>query len=151
MPSACTAFERTCELFEPSARTTGRITAGSFAERNALRSLLLSFQQQIRSFQLEVDSVKRQVRTDVRTLRRLERSMANQKRQIEIARRKVRKAFLDYKEGQISNRDLVEAQEELREAENGLIQTQVDHEIGRVQLLRDLGILHLDGSGNVKE
>jgi outer membrane protein TolC len=121
------------------------------AERNALRSQLIAFRRQVRDFQLEVDSVRRQVRDGFRNLRRHRRAMANQKRQIEIARRKERKAFLDFKEGEISNRDLVEAQEELRDAENNLIQTQVNHEIVRVSLIRDLGLLRLSGEGGIEE
>jgi outer membrane protein TolC len=134
-----------------SAGLSLEIPLDRIGERNALKSLLISLKQQVRSLDLEIDSVRRQVKNSFRNLRRLTRSIRNQKRQIEIAKRKEKKAFLDFKEGQISNRDLVEAQEELRDAENGLIQTQVDYEIARVELLRDLGILRLDEAGNIVE
>ena len=45
----------------------------------------------------------------------------------------------------------MEAQEERSDAENELIQTQVDYEIARLQLLRNLGILKIDDYGIVEE
>ncbi len=134
-----------------SAGLTLEIPFDRVSANNALRAQVTAFEQSLRSFNQELDSVKRQVGNDFRNLRRLKRSIWNQGRQIEITRRKERKALLDFKEGQISNRDLVEAQEELRDAENGLIETQVNYEIARVQLLRDIGILKINDSCNIIE
>ncbi|MHC5080024.1 MAG: TolC family protein [Planctomycetota bacterium] len=150
-PSAKDFNEILLKSHSLSASLSLAIPLDRIGERNALRSSLISLKQQVRSFNLEIESIRREVKNAFRNLRRLTRSIRNQKRQIEISERREKKAFMDFKEGQISNRDLVEAQEELRNMENGLIQTQVDYEIARVGLLRDLGILDLDEFGCIVE
>ncbi len=150
-PSAEDYDEIRLRTHDFSAGLTLEIPFDRIGARNSLRTQTTALMQALRAFTGEIDAVRRQVGSDMRSLRRLKRSIGSQARQIEIARRKERKALIDFQEGEISNRDLVEAQEELRDAENSLIETQVNYEIARVQLLRDVGILKLDETGNIVE
>ena len=63
----------------------------------------------------------------------------------------MRIARIRFEAGEISNRDVVEAEEALLEAQNSLISAKVDYEIQRLQLLSDLGILFIDEQGMFKE
>lgn len=138
-------------LDNATAGITLEIPLDRVREKNDLKSAVIAFKQQVRDFLTALDNVRRDVRNDFRAVRRLKGSLKNQKRQIEIARKKERNALIIFKEGEISNRDLVDAQEELRDAENNYIQTLVDYEITRIQALRNMGILYLDLFGNIKE
>ena len=59
----------------------------------------------------------------------------------------LRIAELRFERGEIPNRDVVEANQALLDAQNALIDEQVAYEIARLQLLRDLGILFIDETG----
>ena len=47
----------------------------------------------------------------------------------------------------LKNRDLLEARQSLIDAQNALIRLKVSHFIGRLRLLRSLGILFIDEKG----
>ena len=53
--------------------------------------------------------------------------------------------------GQVDNRDVTEANDQLLEAKNRLIDERVNYEISRLQLLKDLGILFIDEKGMFQE
>ena len=54
---------------------------------------------------------------------------------------------MQFERGDLPNRDVVEAQQSLLEAQNSLVGEQVAYEIARLGLLRDLGILFIDEKG----
>ena len=56
-----------------------------------------------------------------------------------------------FKNGELSNRDVVEAEDELLLARNSLAQSLITHELERLGLLRDLGLLELDAVGVLRE
>ena len=52
-----------------------------------------------------------------------------------------------YESGDLDNRDLLEARAGLINSQNALIRQRVSHFIGRLNLMRTLGILSIDNKG----
>ena len=74
-------------------------------------------------------------------------SLDIQRRKIETEGRRVRIATIQFRAGNVPNRDVVEAEQGLLDAKNGEIQERVDYEIARLQLRRILGTLVLGPEG----
>jgi outer membrane protein TolC len=73
-----------------------------------------------------------------------------QLRNMEIAERRVGNAMLQFRNGTLSNRDVIEAQNELLNARNAWGQALVDYEIQRLQLLRNVGLMDIDPNGGIR-
>ena len=121
------------------------------SERAALRSAELSLLQSERNLVQREDEVILDVRNSLGTLRQ-------RRAQIEIGEREIRslelsleKASLEFESGLATNRDVTEAADELTDAKNEQLDRIVDHEIARLTLLRQLGLLFVDESGQVDE
>jgi outer membrane protein TolC len=121
------------------------------AERNAWRSAQIGHQQALRNFDEFEDSLKVDVHASFRALERLRHSLEIQRELIGDEERGLRIAQIRFEAGEIPNRDFVEARQSLLAAQNSLISEQVSYEIQRLRLLRDLGILFIDGHGMFKE
>lgn len=117
------------------------------AERNSYRSALISLERQRRSYALTYDSTVEEVRRSLRQLRRAENAIDIQKMLIDSEQKRLKIAQIRFQAGQIGNRDVVEAQQGLLNAQNAYIEDLVTYEIARIQLKRDLGILFLDNDG----
>jgi outer membrane protein TolC len=87
------------------------------------------------------------IRSTFRELERRVQSLEIQRQSIVDQERSLKIAQLLFEQGVNSNRDVVEAQQALLEARNALIREQVDYEISRLELIRDLGILFIDEHG----
>lgn len=121
------------------------------AERAALRNAQIARAQSLRSFAETRDRLTASVRASFRALDRRVKSLDIQRQLILDQEKTVRKAQIEFERGDATNRDLVEAQQALLEAQNALINEQVQYEIARLQLLRDLGVLFIDEQGMWKE
>ncbi|MHC4713287.1 MAG: TolC family protein [Planctomycetota bacterium] len=133
----------------------GATTAGLFLElpldrkneRNAYKGSLISLARARRTFALKEDTVKLEVRETVRNLRQVEVSLAIQTENVDLAVKRLEAAELDFKRGKVSNREIVEAQTELQDAKNALVQAQVDYLVATITLKRDIGTLRVDEKG----
>lgn len=134
-----------------SASLTFGIPLDRVNERNAYRSAEISLVRAQRSFDEFLDTVEIEVQSSVRELIRRRQSVEIQEELIEDERKNLRIAELQFEQGQIDNRDVVEASESLLDAQNRLISEQVSYEIARLSLLRELGILFIDEQGMWKE
>ena len=56
-----------------------------------------------------------------------------------------------FEAGQLGNRDVVEAQADWLRAQNALVEAILDHEVARLQLKKDIGILFITPNGTWKE
>ena len=74
-----------------------------------------------------------------------------QRKTREIAEKRARNAQLRFKSGELSNRDVVEAENELLEARNRFVQAQTDYEVQRVRLFRNMGLMDVTPEGNMME
>ncbi len=117
------------------------------SERNSYRSAQISHDQARRSLEEFEDELVIEIETAIRELKRRWQSLEIQGQQIEVQERTTRIAEIQFNQGEIENRDYLEAKQALLEAENGLISERVDFEITRLRLLMDLGILFIDENG----
>jgi outer membrane protein TolC len=117
------------------------------AERNAYRSAIISLERVRRNYELSQDDVKFEVRQAVRNLLEAEESYRIQISSLELAERRVDSTRLLQQAGRASTRDLLDAQDDLLSARNGVTRALVTHTIARLELLRDLGLLTVDQEG----
>ena len=120
-------------------------------ERNAYRSAELALASAMRDVAEFKDNLMVSVRATFRELARRKQSLDIQTELIHDQQRNVKIAQLRFEQGNFSNRDVVEAQQSLLDAQNALIREQVAYESARLGLLRDLGILFIDEKGMWKE
>lgn len=116
-------------------------------ERNAYKASIISLTRQRRSYDLALDNVKLDVRDTVRNLRQAEVTLAIQAKNVELAKSRLEAAQLLFEKGDNSNRDIVEAQTALQDAQNSYVQAQVDYLIATIQLRKDIGTLRVDETG----
>jgi len=80
-----------------------------------------------------------------------ERNVMIQKEATTIAQRKYEHSLMRFKAGEIPNRDVVEAQNELLSAKNAHVNALVSYELQRLALLRNVGLLDVMPDGRVIE
>jgi outer membrane protein TolC len=116
-------------------------------ERHSLRAAQIADRRVRRDFDEFIDAQIVDVRSTFRELERVRQSVEIQAELIADQERNVTIAQLQYERGDVSNREVVAAQDALLEARNSLIREQVNYEIARLELLRALGILFVDEHG----
>jgi outer membrane protein TolC len=117
------------------------------AQRNAYRTSLISLARARRTFQLAQDNAILDVRESVRNLRQTEVTLVIQKKTLQVSADQLEAARLYFDKGTGSNRDIVDAQTNLQNAENAYTQAQVTYFIGYLQLKKNLGTLRIDEKG----
>ncbi len=116
-------------------------------ERNAYRAEIVDLEVARRSAAAAEDAIKAQILEGLRDLGRLQETYALQENAVRIAQRRVESAQ-DLKEaGRASTRDLLEAQDDLLQAQNALTAALVDYTVSRLALFRDLGVLQVSPEG----
>jgi len=115
--------------------------------RNAYRNSMLAFDKAKRDYSEFLDTVVLEVRRSYRELNQSRQSYELQVRNVELARRRRTLAALQQKEGQASARDVLEAEDALREAQNGLTAAAVGYATTRLAFLADLGLIEVDEKG----
>ncbi len=121
------------------------------ANRNNYRNAMIAWQQSQRDLDLLVDQVVLDVRQTYRRLLRTSRTYQLQLRSFQIAERRRKLAVLQQKQGQASARDVLEAEEALRNSQNGLTSAIVTYTTTRLQFLASLGMLGADEEGMIYE
>lgn len=120
-------------------------------EQNAYRSAQISSARAQRNFEQFRDDLIVQIASSYRELVRRRQSFEIQRELMEGQEKNVKIAQIRFEQGDISNRDVVEAKESLLEARNSQINERVNYEISRLGLLRNLGILFIDEKGMFQE
>ena len=116
-------------------------------ERNAYRAAEIALGRARRDLEQFEDQLRVQIQSSFRELTRRLKSLDIQRQLIADQTKNLGIAELRFERGDIPNRDVVEARQSLLDAQNALIDEQVNYEIERLQLLRDLGILFIDDTG----
>jgi len=119
------------------------------AARNAYRSSTLSLDQARRSHQRAEDDVILAIRDSLRQLAQQRLQIGIENQNIESLRKSVRKAEIDYYNGNASNRDVVEALDSLTGALNAQNDRHVAYEVARLNLLQQMGLLFIDREGGI--
>ncbi len=84
---------------------------------------------------------------DARALQKAKTTRLIQDRSRVQSRNRLEKAQIDYKAGRINNRDLLEAQENIRSAETQYYAALSDYRAAELKLRRDTGLLTIDKEG----
>jgi len=98
-----------------------------------------------------LDRVVLDVRAAYRELVQSKQSYELQERSVVIATRRHRLAQLQQKQGELSPTDVLDAEQDLRQAENGRTSALVSYNNTRVRFLADLGLLDVNEKGSVHE
>ena len=119
--------------------------------RNTYRDAMIAMEKAKRDLGEFEDGVRIEVREAYRTLLRSRRNYELQVRNVEIAKRRRKLASLQQKEGQASARDVLEAEEALRSAQNGLTSALISYTTTRLTFLASLGMISVSEKGKVNE
>lgn len=121
------------------------------AERNAYRKGFITLENSVREIQKLEDDVKLSIRRRLRDMYEARESRKIQARAQVIAEKRVKSTNLFFEAGRIPIRDVLEAQEALINARNGLISEVVAYRIAELEFQRDTGVLKIDENGLWKE
>lgn len=119
-------------------------------ERNAYRASLISLERTKRNLEQFEDELRRDILNSVRELQQLEKRIQLQTEQIDRERRAVAVTQVRYEAGEAQTRDVLDARQGLTTAQNALIDLKVQHFVGRIQLLRDVGVFFVNENGSWK-
>lgn len=120
-------------------------------ERDAVRRAQLDLDAAERRLAETTDTVLLEVRESYSRLRSLTVSVDIELRNIEIAEKRAKNALLQFRNGSLSNRDVVEAANDLLDARNAYIAALTDYEVQRLNLLRQVGLLDVARDGTLIE
>jgi len=113
-------------------------------ERTTYRQQLLAYGRSHRRASRVRDQVLFDVRSTVSALHRAEVTVLIQKLNVLTGTQRLRRADAEYERGTVSNREVVEASNELLDAKNAHDRAQIDHIIATLQLRKDAGLLDPD-------
>lgn len=116
-------------------------------ERNALRTALIGQRRAERRYQEARDRVELQVRRAMRRVVQQEELLRIQKLSQDLALLRRRGARIRFDQGRVSNREVVDAENDLLEARNRLAQAQAQHRVAILEFWRDTGTLRVDDEG----
>lgn len=135
-------------------RTTGWSLGFSFdlpwdriPERNALRSAQISVDARRRAVEAEADGIVVAVRNTVRQTRNAYQTWKLQAGAVVLAERRVESSDLNLENGKASTRDVLDAEEDLRQALNSRSAALVDYSLSRLGLYLDVEALRVDEDG----
>jgi outer membrane protein TolC len=116
-------------------------------EQHVYRKALITFNRSQREYDLAADTVRLQVRQAYRDLKEAAERHQVQLESLELAEKRFNKTYLLLQYGRANSRRVLNAQEDLFEAQNTATQTLVDYTIATVNFYRDTGILHVRPDG----
>ncbi len=116
-------------------------------ERNVYRAALIARDAAQRTAELSGDQIRADLRDELRALESRAASYAIQLNAVELARKRIASAQLKLEAGRADTRSLLEAQRSLLDAENAATSALVEYTLARLDLFRDLELLHVDSSG----
>ena len=130
-----------------SAGVTLQLPLDQRAERDAVKKAALALDAARRDLDEKQDTIRVEISESFRRLETQALSAQIEARNTDLAKRRADYAVLRFKNGEVSNRDVVEAQTELLNARNAYVQALVAYELQRLQLLRDVGLLDVAADG----
>lgn len=120
-------------------------------ERDAIKKSMIEVAASERNVTEKRDTIRVEISDSFSKLEALSETVVIEGRNIEIAQRRADYATFRFRNGELSNRDVVEAQNDLLNARNAHVRALVQYERQRVQLLRDVGLLDVAADGTLIE
>lgn len=117
------------------------------SEQDTYRSSLIGLEQAVRAVQDQEDQVKLAVRNRLSELLEARESIKIQVAAVAVAKRRVESTNLFLEAGRAEIRDVLDAQDALLTAQNGLTIALVSYRLGELALQRDTGVLEVDEKG----
>lgn len=145
--SATSSREAAPDEWSVAAGLTLQIPLQQISERNSYRAALISLDQSRRDFQQQIDELERSVLDQLRELRRLDQQYELKVGEIDEEERNVRVMRIRFEAGLVTNRDLLDATQNLLNSKNELIDLKIEHFTTRLRLMQTLGILFIDENG----
>lgn len=115
--------------------------------RNSWRRAELTLVDRRRSYDRFLDNVAITVRDALRRARNAYESLVIQRGAVELAERRVKGADLSFQAGLATTRDVLEAQEALRQVRDSLTSAKIDFTLALLDLWLELEILRVDETG----
>lgn len=134
-----------------SAGVTFNYELDQTANRDAYWLSLITLDQTRRDYEQFVDELQLEIRRSYRSLAQSRRSYELQLRNVTLAKRRRKLAVLQQKEGQAAARDVLDAENDLRGAQNGLTAALVTYTTTRLRFLTALGLIRVDEKGTLHE
>jgi outer membrane protein len=119
--------------------------------RDGYRNALLARDRTKRDYDEFVDQVRLDVRQSYRSLTQSNNSYKIQLENLKIAKRRQKLAVLQQKEGDASARDVLQAEDALRQTQNGVTAALLNYTTTRLQFLTTLGLIRVDAEGQLHE
>jgi outer membrane protein TolC len=119
------------------------------AERNAYRVSLINISRSKRTLEQQEDQVAIDVRDALRRVRQQQYLVSLQRSNIDLAVRRKEFADIQFKNGQIDNRDYLDAETALLDAQNRFAQSISALQVATLQYLRDTDQLRVDFKGRL--
>lgn len=120
-------------------------------EMEEMKKAELAFAGANRAVEQTEDSIRVAIGDSFSRLVALEKGVAIEEKNMELAQRRADYTLLRFKNGELSNRDVVEAQGELLNSKNAYIRALADYGVQRLQLLRDIGCMDVASDGVILE
>ncbi|MBW1791971.1 MAG: TolC family protein [Deltaproteobacteria bacterium] len=117
------------------------------AERNAYRNGIISLERAVRDVQGLEDEIKLAICNKLRNMSESREKVKIQARSVYVANKRVKSADLFLEAGRAQLRDLLEAQEALLTAKNGLTAAVLDYRVAELEFQRDTGLLKINAKG----
>lgn len=119
------------------------LNLNTLPERNDLRAAQISEQATRRSLDLAEEELRSTIRTDWRALQVARRQYDLAVKGLELSQKRLEIEEALMAEGQGTARDIVESQDRLITARDLVISTLIDHNLARLQLWTDMGVLFI--------
>jgi len=117
------------------------------AERIVYRNSFIALERAVRDVQKLEDQVKLSIRKELGDMYEFREGLQIQARAVLVAEKRVKSTDLFFEAGRAQIRDLLEAQDALLSAKNGLTASVVDYRVAELEFQRDTGLLKIDEKG----
>jgi len=117
------------------------------AEAVTYRNSFIKLEQAVRDVQNLEDTLKLEVRSRLRELLEARETIYIQAKAVFLALKRVKSIMLFMEAGRAETRDLLEAQDALLAAQNGLTSARVNYRIAELEIQRDMGLLTVTDKG----
>lgn len=117
------------------------------AEAVAYRNSFIELEQAVRTVQTLEDTIKLTVSNKLSDLLEARESLYIQTKAVAVATKRVKSTTLFMEAGRAETRDLLEAQDALLSAQNGLTSARINYRVAELELQRDTGLLTVTETG----
>ena len=121
------------------------------AEAVTYRNSFILLEQAVRNAQRLEDTIKLEIRSRLRELLEARETVVIQAKSVQLALKRVKSITLFMDAGRAQTRDLLEARDDLLEAQNRLTSARVNYRIAELEIQRDMGVLVVTDTGLCQE